>query len=87
MWYIFIDKHYGQYLVLHFDDNDVSDLLLLDQSDCWANNVLDYDTVDVDDDLCHMTNYEWLSIIHSFESDDPLTYIQSLPYTHPELFI
>lgn len=87
MWHIFIDKHDGQYLVLHFDDNDVSDLLLLDQSNCWANNVLDYDTVDVDDDPCHMTSYEGLSIIHSFESDDPLTYIQSLPQTHPELFI
>ena len=87
MWYIFMNKFDGEYLVLHFDDNDVSDLLLLDQSNCWANNVLDYGTVNVDNDPCHMTSYEWLSIIHSFESDDPLAYIQSLPHTHPELFI
>lgn len=92
MWHIFIDKSDRQYLVLHFDVSDVSDFLLRSHADgrsadCWVHDILDYDTVDDDEDPCPLDDYSELPIIHSFESDDPLTYIQSLPQTHPELFI
>lgn len=87
MWHIFMDKSDREYLVLHFDDNDVSDLMLLNKTTCWADSILDYSIVDIDDDPSHMNSYKGLSIIHSFESDDPLAYIHSLPQTHPELFI
>ena len=87
MWHIFIDKRDRQYLVLHFDVSGVSDFLLSAESDYWAVDILDYDIVDVDDDRCPLDAYSELPIIHSFESDDPLAYIQSLPQTHPELFI
>lgn len=88
MWHIFMDKSDREYLVLHFDVRGVSDLLLRSGSgDCWVRDISDYNGIDTDSDPCPLDAYSELLIIHSFESDDPLAYIQSLPQTHPELFI
>lgn len=89
MWHIFRDSSDGKYIVMHFDSNGMSDKILRNSGyDLWVDDILVYANIDIDTNPEHIDKYTpQLSIIHSFDSDDPISYIQSLPQTHPELFI
>lgn len=91
MWHIISDnKTPVEYLVVH-ETKGRTDKFLGNYYNiyCWAPDLI-YDRIRPDttpeilDDFLEDCNY---SILHSFESDDPLTYLQNLPSIHPEFFI
>ena len=90
MWHIIRNNGTPtKYITINETEGRTDQLLRDSNSSCWVP-ALDYASLDKDnqpellDDFIESNDY---TIIHSFESDNPITYTNSLLKTHPELFI
>ena len=90
MWHIIRNNGTPtKYIAIHETEGYTDQLLRDSNSSCWVST-LDYTSLDKDnqpellDSFVESNDY---NIIHSFESDTPITYTNSLLKTHPELFI
>ena len=90
MWHIITDNSTpAKYIAIHETEGRTDKLLKNSNGICWVS-ALDYASLDKDnqpellDSFVESNDY---TIIHSFESDTPITYTNSLLKTHPELFI
>ena len=90
MWHIISDNETPiEYLVVHETKGRTDQTLRTYNGDCWVPDLI-YDIVERDDqpeELDRFLKVNNFYILHSFESDTPLTYLQNLPLTHPEFFI
>lgn len=90
MWHIISSNSTTtKYIAIHETEGRTDQLLRDSNSSCWVS-ALDYASLDKDnqpellDIFVESNDY---TIVHSFESDNPITYTNSLLKTHPELFI
>lgn len=90
MWHIITDNSTStKYIAIHETEGRTDKLLKNSNGSCWVS-ALNYASLDKDsrpellDDFIDYNDY---TIIHSFESDNPIFYTNSLIKTHPELFI
>lgn len=90
MWHIISDNETPvSYIVVHETIGRTDRVLRTYNGDCWVSDLI-YDKVEGDDQpesLEHFLIHNDFYAIHSFESDDPLTYLQNLSSIHPEFFI
>ena len=82
-WYIILDCVDNSYLVK-------TDYYVLRDKDgvCWKR-VLNFTKVAPSNTTIadYLPRNGRIEILHKFISDDPLTYVNNLQFTHPELFI
>lgn len=90
MWHIIRDKNATRgYLVIRETNGHTDRLLRTSDGECWTSDLI-YGSCDKDDfpdildKFLEENNYY---ILHSFESDNPIKYLQTIRDTNPEFFI
>ena len=90
MWHIIRNNGTpAKYIAIHETEGYTDQLLKDSNGSCWVS-ALDYASLDKDNQPEKLDRFLKINnfyILHSFESDTPLTYTNSLLKTHPELFI
>ena len=91
MWHIILNTENSNYVVLSTEDGIISYCLINDDRNIWTKYLSSltgtiYDGYPEPLDKW-ISSDECLKLIFSFESDNPIDFIQSIHITHPELFI
>ena len=84
-WYIILDldSKTSDYLVMA-DYHTLRD----DEGFCWKNEFNFTKITPSDITIAdYLSRNRGIEILHKFVSNDPLTYVNNLQFTHPELFI
>ena len=91
MWHIILNIYDNNYAVLSTEDGIISDCLINDDRNVWTKYLpsLTGTTPDGSPEplVRWISSDKHLKLIHSFESNNPIDFMQSIHITHPELFI
>ena len=91
MWHIILNTENSKYMVLSTEDGIISDCLIGNDKDIWTKHLPSLTRTTPDGFPEPLDKWifsdECLKLIFSFESDNPIDFIQSIHITHPELFI
>ena len=91
MWHIISNTENNKYMVLSTKDGVISECLIDADKIIWVRNLSRL--VEIIPDGFPEPLDKWISsdkrlnLIFSFESNNPIDFIQSIHITHPELFI
>lgn len=91
MWHIILNTENNKYIVLSTEDGIISECLIDYYKVIWTKHLPSFTGITPDGFPEPLDKWissgKRLNLIFSFESNNPIDFIQSIHITHPELFI
>lgn len=91
MWHIILNTENNKYVVLSTEDGFISECLIGNNKGVWTKHLpsLTGTTPDGSPEPLDkwISSDKRLRLVFSFESNNPIDFMQSIHITHPELFI
>ena len=91
MWHIILNTENNKYMVLSTKDGIISECLIDNDKEIWTKHLPHLTGITPDGSPEPLDKWissgKRLGLVFSFESNDPINFIQSIHITNPELFI